>query len=124
MPLQTIVLNRKAPYVRRSRLPILRLLTIYLTISTRRDRIVKSWPVQDAKARFSELLDRCLEEGPQMVTKRGAEAAVLVPLAEWKRLQHSARPTLKELLLADQPRADIPVAPRGRLRRRAPRALD
>ena len=38
-----------------------------------------TWPVQDAKARFSELLDTCIAQGPQMVTKRGAEAAVLVP---------------------------------------------
>ena len=40
---------------------------------------MKSWPVQDAKARFSELLDTCLRDGPQVVTKRGVEAAVLVP---------------------------------------------
>jgi toxin FitB len=39
---------------------------------------MKVWPVQDAKARFSEFLDACLSEGPQMVTRRGAEAAVLV----------------------------------------------
>ena len=68
---------------------------------------MKNWPVQDARARFSELLDLCLREGPQMVTKRGAAAAVLVPLAEWLRLQQSARPTLKELLLADEARADL-----------------
>ncbi len=37
-----------------------------------------TWPVQDAKARFSEFLDACLTEGPQMVTRRGTEAAVLV----------------------------------------------
>ena len=40
---------------------------------------MQAWPVQDAKARFSEFLEKCLTEGPQMVTKRGAEAAVLVP---------------------------------------------
>jgi prevent-host-death family protein len=32
---------------------------------------MKSWPVQDAKARFSELLDTCLKEGPQIVTRAG-----------------------------------------------------
>jgi prevent-host-death family protein len=85
---------------------------------------VRNWPVQDAKARFSELLDRCLEEGPQMVTKRGAEAAVLVPVKDWKRLQGAARPTLKELLLAPEPRADIPVPQRGKLRRRRPAAFE
>ena len=43
---------------------------------------MKVWPVQDAKARFSEFLDACLTTGPQMVTRRGAEAAVLVPAAD------------------------------------------
>jgi prevent-host-death family protein len=85
---------------------------------------MNSWSVQDAKARFSELLDSCLKEGPQVVTKRGTEAAVLVPVDDWRRLQQAARPTLKELLLAQTPRADIPLAPRGRLRRRAPIRLD
>jgi antitoxin Phd len=78
------------------------------------------WQVQDAKARFSELLQRCLEEGPQIVTKRGVEAAVLVPAAEWRALQNVARPTLKELLLADTPRTDIAIPRRGRRRRRVP----
>ena len=79
---------------------------------------MKIWPVQDAKARFSELLETCLREGPQMVTKRGAEAAVLVPMDDWRRLQRSARPTLKALLLADEPRAELQVPARGRRRRR------
>ncbi len=77
-----------------------------------------SWPVQDAKARFSEFLDACLLEGPQMVTRRGAEAAVLVPVQEWRRLQSAARPSLKQLLLCDPARADMIAAPRGQARRR------
>jgi len=85
---------------------------------------MKSWPVQDAKARFSELLETCLKHGPQVVTKRGAEAAVLVPVGDWRRLQQAARPTLKSLLLSPHGRGDIPVPERGRLRRRPPRALD
>jgi prevent-host-death family protein len=84
---------------------------------------MKVWPVQDAKARFSELLETCLREGPQVVTKRGAETAVLVPVEDWRRLQRSARPTLKELLLADAPRAELPLPTRGKRRRRAPRAI-
>ncbi len=85
---------------------------------------MRSWPVQDAKARFSELLARCLAEGPQMVTKRGVNSAVLIPAREWDRLQRSAKPTLKELLLAPHPRADLVTPPRGRQRRRAPTSLD
>ena len=84
---------------------------------------MKVWPVQDAKARFSELLETCLREGPQVVTKRGAEAAVLVPMGDWRRLQRSARPTLKDLLLAEAPRAELPLPTRGKRRRRAPRAI-
>jgi len=79
---------------------------------------MKIWPVQDAKAKFSELLDASIEQGPQMVTRRGVEAAVLVSAAEWRRIQKSSRPTLKELLLTDEPRIDLPVPARGMARRR------
>ncbi len=83
-----------------------------------------NWPVQDAKARFSELLECCLSEGPQTVTKRGVEAAVLVPAQEWHRMKRSARPGLKELLLGDGPRFDLELPSRRRYRRRPPVALD
>jgi prevent-host-death family protein len=79
---------------------------------------MRMWPVQDAKARFSEFLDACLLEGPQMVTRRGTEAAVLVSVQEWRRLQSAARPSLKQLLLSDQARTDMVVAPRGQAKRR------
>ena len=79
---------------------------------------MSSWSVQDAKARFSEFLETCLAKGPQVVTKRGAETAVLVPLAEWKRLQLSARPSLKELLLRDTPRVDLELPDRKKMRMR------
>lgn len=82
-----------------------------------------SWPVQDAKARFSELLDACATEGPQMVTRRGIEMAVLVPVAEWRRLNAAARPSLKQLLLADTARTDALAPARGRARRRPPAEL-
>lgn len=77
-----------------------------------------SWPVQDAKARFSEFLEACISEGPQMVTKRGAEAAVLVAVEEWRRLQAVARPSLRQLLLADEGRTQLNIPPRGNAKRR------
>ncbi len=85
---------------------------------------MRNWPVQDAKARFSELLETCLREGPQIVTKRGAEAAVLVPVEDWRRLHQSTRPTLKELLLSDLGRSDIPLPARGKRKRRPLIAFD
>ena len=48
---------------------------------------MRTWQVQEAKARFSEFLEASLKEGPQVVTKRGAEAAVLIPVTEWRRLR-------------------------------------
>ena len=81
------------------------------------------WPVHDAKARICEVLDACLAEGPQMITRRGAEAAVLVPAAEWKRLQSAAKPSLKELLLSGAARTEFLVPPRGSARRRRVAAL-
>ncbi len=76
------------------------------------------WPVQDAKARFSEFLDACITDGPQVVTRRGTEAAVLVPIDEWRRLQAAARPSLKQLLLSDSARTETLVPKRGQARRR------
>ena len=81
------------------------------------------WPVQDAKARFSELLEACVSEGPQVVTRRGTETAVLVPIDEWRRLQAAARPSLKQLLLTDSARTDMLVPERGKARRRQAVAL-
>lgn len=79
---------------------------------------MRTWPVQDAKARFSEFLDACLAMGPQMVTKRGAEAAVLVPVDVWRRLQAAAQPSLKQLLLSDAGRTELDIPARGNARRR------
>jgi hypothetical protein len=52
------------------------------------------------------------------VTRRGAEIAVLVPFAEWKRLSHAARPSLKALLLSNEARTGLVVPPRGHAKRR------
>lgn len=82
------------------------------------------WAVTDAKARFSELLDACITEGPQMVTKRGAETAVLVPVELWRRLEADSRPSLKQLLLLDSARAELAVPARGMARRRDLPELD
>lgn len=83
--------------------------------------MTKIWQVQEAKARFSALLDASVTEGPQIVTRRGVETAVLVPIEQWRKLERSARPTLKDLLLAEEPRVDDLTAPRQEPRhRRAP----
>ncbi len=85
---------------------------------------MRVWPVQDAKARFSEMLETCLREGPQIVTKRGADAAVLAPMTEWRRLQRAAKPTLKALLLTNDARGELNIPARGGRRRRQTPTLD
>jgi antitoxin Phd len=83
----------------------------------------KTWQVQDAKARFSEFLKASLTEGPQVVTLRGVEAAVLLPVSEWRDLRERARPSLKSLLLGPAPRGDLNIPPRGHRRRRTPEPI-
>lgn len=66
-----------------------------------------SWQLQDAKARFSEVVRRAAEEGPQHVTVNGEERAVVVSAQEYERLagQHTGRELIQ--LLADLPLADV-----------------
>ena len=76
------------------------------------------WQVQEARARFSELLEASLAEGPQIVTKQGKEAAVLVPIEQWRKLERLAKLSLKEFLLAPEPRTEALTPPRSKLQLR------
>jgi antitoxin Phd len=80
---------------------------------------MSSWQLQEAKSRFSEFLDAALTKGPQVVTRRGVEAAVLVPIEEWRRLQSASRPGAKELLRSG-PRFENIIPPRRKWKRRHP----
>ena len=71
-----------------------------------------AWQVQDAKERFSELLETSQTEGPQIVTKRGVAAAVLVAIGEWRDLRQRARPGIKDWLLAPEGRTESLTPPR------------
>jgi prevent-host-death family protein len=77
-----------------------------------------AWQVYDAKARFSELLDAALKDGPQIVTRRGIETAVVVPIDEWTRLKNHSKPPFPDPLLDPNGPHDIPLAPRRRFRLR------
>ena len=74
---------------------------------------MSSWQLQEAKAKFSEFLEAALKKGPQVVTRRGVEEAVLVPIAEWRRLQQERQPNIKEWLLGEGPRFEEIVPKRG-----------
>ncbi|MBN1863464.1 MAG: type II toxin-antitoxin system Phd/YefM family antitoxin [Victivallales bacterium] len=42
------------------------------------------WPLQDAKARFSELVNEAISHGPQLVTRRGRDAVVVIAADEYR----------------------------------------
>lgn len=44
-----------------------------------------TWKLQDAKARFSELVDRAMVDGPQVITRHGHEAVVVVSYERFKK---------------------------------------
>jgi prevent-host-death family protein len=43
------------------------------------------WPVADAKARFSEVIDQAISSGPQTITRNGRDTVVVVSVDEWRR---------------------------------------
>lgn len=61
-----------------------------------------TWQLQEAKSRFSEMVERTLSEGPQMVTRRGQEVVVVMSALDYHRM--SGVPSLLKTLLG---------APRG-----------
>ena len=80
----------------------------------------RRWSAREARARFNELLAACETHGPQIVTKRGVETAVLLPIAQWRKLEEMAKPDLKELLLAPEARTEELTPPRVKRLRRTP----
>lgn len=62
------------------------------------------WKLQDAKAQFSKVVKNALKIGPQFVTRRGADAVVVLSATQYKDLV-SAKPSFKAFLL-DCPRLD------------------
>jgi antitoxin Phd len=100
-----------------------RSLRTYFGQWSRGDDEMKVWSAQHAQARFGELLEMCLREGPQLITRRGEKAAVLVPAAQWQRSADAGKPTLKDLLLTDVGRFELKNSTRGKKRRHSPRAF-
>jgi prevent-host-death family protein len=59
------------------------------------------WQLQEAKNRFSEMVERALKKGPQTVTRRGVETVVVVSVEEYRRL--AAPPTSLSEFFQDSP---------------------
>ena len=77
------------------------------------------WSLQDAKNRFSAVVDAAIKGAPQRVTRRGKPAVMVIAVEEYERLhqlEKAAAPTFADLLLA-MPRDDgefeqSPIRPR------------
>ncbi|GDX58853.1 antitoxin [Comamonadaceae bacterium] len=63
---------------------------------------MQTWQLQEAKSRFSEVVDLSLKEGPQLVTRRGQDAVVILAASDYRRM--SGAPSLLKTLFS---------APRG-----------
>jgi antitoxin Phd len=57
------------------------------------------WQLQEAKARYSEMVERALEKGVQIVTRRGRKTVVILPFDEYERLTKHTE-SLSQFLLA------------------------
>ncbi len=64
-----------------------------------------SWQVQEAKSRFSEVVDLTLTEGPQLVTRRGSDAVVILAVEDYRSLVGDAPNLIDHLLSA--PRGEV-----------------
>jgi antitoxin Phd len=73
---------------------------------------MRTWGLQEAKSRFSEVVDLTMTEGPQLVTRRGAEAVVVLPAEDYHRLVGEAPNLIDHLLKA--PRGEALVIKRSK----------
>ena len=71
-----------------------------------------TWQLQEAKSRFSEVVDLTLKEGPQLVTRRGEEAVVILAANDYRRLSGQTTNLMDCLLNA--PRGEPLVLDRSR----------
>jgi prevent-host-death family protein len=70
------------------------------------------WQVQEAKTRLSEVIEEAQNKGPQIITKHGAERAVVLSIADFRALT-AHKPGLKEYLLGGPKVDDFEIVPDG-----------
>ncbi len=66
--------------------------------------MTRMWQLQEAKNKFSEVIDEALTEGPQVITKRGVETAIVLSYADYRKLllnQQKLSDFFRESPLAD-----------------------
>jgi prevent-host-death family protein len=69
----------------------------------------RSWALQDAKNRLSEVVDRAGAEGPQVVTRRGEAVAVVLSMADYQQLSGRVSDAFVDFLLSAPTHEDFQV---------------
>lgn len=80
-------------------------------VALRRDAATGRWLLQDAKARFSELVRRVKTEGPQLVTVHGRLEVVVVSAEEYRRLKGEVSGQALIDALQASPHRDLDIEP-------------
>ena len=76
-------------------------------------RRIGTWALQDAKARFSEVVRKARTEGPQQITVHGREEVVVVSVEEYRRVKGQPSGEALVKLLHDSPLRDIKIEREG-----------
>lgn len=76
------------------------------------DNLPGYWPLQDAKARFSELVRRARSDGPQHVTVHGREGVVVVAAEEFRRLKGDRSGAELVAAMQQSPHREVDLEPR------------
>lgn len=67
------------------------------------------WQLQEAKSKFSQLVEQALERGAQIVTRRGKNAVVVLPFEEYQRLTRTGDSLAQYLLSSPLAGADLTI---------------
>lgn len=67
------------------------------------------WQLQEAKSKFSELIERALANGVQVVTRRGRKTVVILPFEEYERLTQHADSLVQFLLASPLPGSGLTI---------------
>lgn len=66
---------------------------------------MRTWQLQEAKSKFSKVVDEAIRSGPQIITRRGVETVILLSYAEYRQLV-VARPKLSTFF-RESPLAEV-----------------
>lgn len=69
-----------------------------------------TWQLQEAKNRFSEVVEEAIKHGPQTVTKHGREAVVVISVEEYQRIKLPVKSLLEALRVPEEYQGDLDIS--------------